>query len=68
MAHPSHPWPALCPAGAAHLVLGDLLVRVDAHHQEVPHGLGLPQGVGVAEVDHVIAAVTPHPGPGALLF
>ena len=40
---------------------GDLLVRVDADSECVPHGLGLPERVGVAEVDHVVAAVYPHP-------
>ena len=41
-------------------MLGDLLVRVDPHDEVVTHGLGLAEGVGVAEVDHVVAAVAPN--------
>ncbi len=44
------------------LVLLYLLVRVNADQEVVAHGLGLPQGVGMAEVDHVVAAVAPDPG------
>ena len=44
------------------LVLGDLLVGVDADHEVGAHLLGLAERVGVAEVDHVVAAVAPDAG------
>jgi len=42
-------------------VPGDLLVRVYADDQIMAQGLGLPQRVRVAEMDHVEAPVAPYP-------
>ena len=38
----------------------DLLVGVHADREVVGERLGLPQGIGVAEVHHVVAAVGPR--------
>ena len=43
------------------LVRGDLVVGVHPDRQVVGERLGLPQRVGVAEVDHVVAPVGPRP-------
>lgn len=37
-------------------VLGDLFIVVDTYHQVITHGLGLSQRIGMAKMDHVIAA------------
>jgi len=41
-------------------VLFDLGVSVDPDDQVVAHQLGLAEGVGVAEVDHVVASIAPN--------
>ena len=60
------------PLGLVHdgraLMLGDVGVRVHADHQEVTLELGLAQGVGVAVVHHVEAAVAPDAHRLALLL
>ena len=60
------------PLGLVHdgraLMLGDVGVRVHADHQEVSLELGLAQGVGVAVVHHVEAAVAPDAHRLALLL
>ena len=43
------------------LVHCNLFVCVDPDHEVVAHGLGLPQGVGVTEMNHVVATVAPNP-------
>ena len=42
------------------LVLLDLCVGVNSDDEVVAHQLGLSKGVGVADVDHVVAPVAPN--------
>lgn len=43
------------------LVFGDLLVVVNPNYQVVSHCLGLPKRIGMAKMDHIIAAKQKKP-------